>query len=189
MEGHVPQHSAGGSPSAAGRTSLEIVAEVDERVQQVFAEAFARTCSVSSGVFEQLFRVVKASWSHRARRPTNTGIEVETRPQVSKKGSAPVTAALRWGTLADRSRVPPNVVVQGTAESVLPDGLGSRLPSMTSTWSLWIGLMEELRGTSQLLIITHQKRTMEIADSLYGVTMREGVTQVISQRMRELVNS
>ena len=52
-----------------------------------------------------------------------------------------------------------------------------------------IGLMEELRGTSQLLIITHQKRTMEIADSLYGVTMREGVTQVISQRMRELVNS
>ena len=43
-----------------------------------------------------------------------------------------------------------------------------------------IGLMEELRGTSQLLIITHQKRTMEIADSLYGVTMREGVTQVIS---------
>jgi chromosome segregation protein len=49
--------------------------------------------------------------------------------------------------------------------------------------------MEELRGTSQLLIITHQKRTMEIADALYGVTMREGVTAVISQRMRELVTT
>ena len=47
-------------------------------------------------------------------------------------------------------------------------------------------LMEELRDSSQLIIITHQKRTMEIADALYGVTMRgDGVTQVISQRLRE----
>ena len=50
-----------------------------------------------------------------------------------------------------------------------------------------LGIMEELRGTSQLLVITHQKRTMDIADALYGVTMRDGVSQVISQRMRELV--
>jgi chromosome segregation protein len=50
-----------------------------------------------------------------------------------------------------------------------------------------IGLMEELRGSSQLLIITHQKKTMEIADALYGVTMRgDGVTEVISQRLRDL---
>ena len=49
-----------------------------------------------------------------------------------------------------------------------------------------IGLLEELRQTSQLLVITHQKRTMEMADALYGVTMRTGVTQVISQRMRTL---
>jgi chromosome segregation protein len=49
-----------------------------------------------------------------------------------------------------------------------------------------IGLLEELRQTSQLLVITHQKRTMEMADALYGVTMRAGVTQVISQRMRQL---
>ena len=49
-----------------------------------------------------------------------------------------------------------------------------------------IGLLEELRQTSQLLVITHQKRTMEMADALYGVTMRAGVTEVISQRMRQL---
>jgi chromosome segregation protein len=43
-----------------------------------------------------------------------------------------------------------------------------------------------LRSSSQIIIITHQKRTMEIADALYGVTMRgDGVTQVISQRLRE----
>ena len=47
-------------------------------------------------------------------------------------------------------------------------------------------VMEELRESSQLLVITHQKRTMEIADALYGVTMRgDGVTTVISQRMHD----
>jgi chromosome segregation protein len=49
-----------------------------------------------------------------------------------------------------------------------------------------IDLIEELRDASQLIVITHQKRTMEIADALYGVSMRgDGVTQVISQRLRD----
>ena len=49
-----------------------------------------------------------------------------------------------------------------------------------------LNILEELRGASQLIIITHQKRTMEIADALYGVTMRgDGVTEVVSQRLRE----
>jgi chromosome segregation protein len=49
-----------------------------------------------------------------------------------------------------------------------------------------LGVFEELRERSQLIIITHQKRTMEIADALYGVTMRgDGVSEVISQRLRE----
>jgi chromosome segregation protein len=46
-----------------------------------------------------------------------------------------------------------------------------------------ITLLNQLREKSQLIVITHQKRTMEIADALYGVTMRNGVTQVISQRL------
>jgi chromosome segregation protein len=49
-----------------------------------------------------------------------------------------------------------------------------------------LGVFEELREKSQLIVITHQKRTMEIADALYGVTMRgDGVSEVISQRLRE----
>ena len=49
-----------------------------------------------------------------------------------------------------------------------------------------LGVFEELREKSQLIIITHQKRTLEIADALYGVTMRgDGVSEVISQRLRE----
>jgi chromosome segregation protein len=47
-------------------------------------------------------------------------------------------------------------------------------------------VLAELQQTSQLIVITHQKRTMEIADALYGVSMRgDGVTHVISQRLRE----
>lgn len=48
-----------------------------------------------------------------------------------------------------------------------------------------IGLLEQLRDSSQLIIITHQKPTMEIADALYGVSMQgDGITKVISQRLR-----
>jgi chromosome segregation protein len=55
-----------------------------------------------------------------------------------------------------------------------------------------IGLFEQLRTQSQLIVITHQKPTMEIADALYGVSMQgDGITTVISQRMRgeDLVTS
>ena len=47
-------------------------------------------------------------------------------------------------------------------------------------------IFKELQDDSQLIVVTHQKRTMEIADSLYGITMRgDGVTTVISQRLHE----
>jgi chromosome segregation protein len=50
-----------------------------------------------------------------------------------------------------------------------------------------LAIFEELRETSQLIVITHQKPTMEVADALYGVSMRgDGVTTVISQRLREV---
>ena len=53
-----------------------------------------------------------------------------------------------------------------------------------------ITLIEELRSASQLIVITHQKRTMEVADALYGVSMRgDGVTSVVSQRLRVLEDS
>ena len=48
-----------------------------------------------------------------------------------------------------------------------------------------LAIFKELQETSQLIVITHQKRTMEIADALYGVTMRDGVTTVVSQRLAD----
>ena len=50
-----------------------------------------------------------------------------------------------------------------------------------------LDIFRDLQKSSQLLVVTHQKRTMEIADTLYGVTMRDdGVSHVISQRMRDV---
>ena len=47
-----------------------------------------------------------------------------------------------------------------------------------------LSVIETLRANSQLIIITHQKRTMEIADALYGVSMRQdGITQVVGQKL------
>ena len=47
-------------------------------------------------------------------------------------------------------------------------------------------IFEELRDTSQLIVVTHQKRTMEAADALYGISMQgDGVSSVVSQRLRE----
>jgi chromosome segregation protein len=47
-------------------------------------------------------------------------------------------------------------------------------------------IFAELRDTSQLIIVTHQQRTMEVADTLYGISMRgDGVSSVVSQRLRE----
>jgi len=53
-----------------------------------------------------------------------------------------------------------------------------------------LGVLEQLRESSQLIVITHQKRTMEIADALYGVSMRQdGVSAVVGQRVGERVAS
>lgn len=165
---------------------LDIVADVDERVQQVFAEAFADVQREFVGVFGRLFpggegRLVLTNPDDLL----NTGIEVEARPAGKKvkrlsllSGGERSLTAVAFLVSLFKARPSPFYLMD-EVEAALDDVNLGRL----------IGLMEELRGTSQLLIITHQKRTMEIADALYGVTMREGVTQVISQRMRELVTA
>lgn len=165
---------------------MDIVSDVDERVQQVFAEAFADVQREFTGVFQRLFpggegRLVLTDPNDLL----NTGIEVEARPAGKKvkrlsllSGGERSLTAVAFLVSLFKARPSPFYLMD-EVEAALDDVNLGRL----------IGLMEELRGTSQLLIITHQKRTMEIADALYGVTMREGVTQVISQRMRELVSS
>lgn len=162
---------------------LSIVSEIDDRVEKVFAAAFADTAEQFEGVFTRLFpggegRLVLTD-------PENmltTGIEVEARPAGKKvkrlsllSGGERSLTAIAILVAIFKARPSPFYVLD-EVEAALDDVNLGRL----------IELFKELRDNSQLLIITHQKRTMEVADALYGVTMRgDGVTTVISQRLQE----
>jgi DNA repair exonuclease SbcCD ATPase subunit len=112
-----------------------------------------------------------------------TGVDVEARPPgkrvkrlslLSGGERSLVAVALLIAIFKAR---PSPFYVMDEVEAALDDTNLGRL----------LGVFEELREKSQLIVITHQKRTMEIADALYGVTMRgDGVSEVISQRIREV---
>jgi chromosome segregation protein len=162
---------------------LEIVREIDERVEQVFADAYRDTAAQFDRVFPRLFpggegRLVLTDPSDML----TTGIEVEARPAGKKVkrlsllsgGERSLTAvALLVSIFKAR---PSPFYVMDEVEAALDDANLGRL----------LELFRELQEDSQLIVVTHQKRTMEIADALYGVTMRgDGVTTVISQRLRD----
>ncbi len=162
---------------------LDIVKEVDDRVQEVFTSAFEDTAREFDHVFSRLFpggegRLVLTEPDDML----TTGIDVEARPPGKKvkrlsllSGGERSLVAVAFLVALFKARPSPFYILD-EVEAALDDTNLGRL----------LGLYEELRERSQLLVITHQKRTMEIADALYGVSMRgDGVTAVISQRIRE----
>jgi chromosome segregation protein len=162
---------------------MSIIKDVDERVQQVFAEAYADTERQFERIFARLFpggegRLILTDPGDML----NTGIEVEARPPGKKvkrlsllSGGERSLTAVAFLVALFKARPSPFYIMD-EVEAALDDVNLQRL----------LGIMEELREDSQLLVITHQKRTMEIADALYGVSMRgDGVTTVIGQRLRE----
>jgi len=165
------------------RDLLDIVREVDERVQQVFAEAWTDVSSAFEDVFRRLFpggegRLVLTDPSDMLA----TGIEVEARPPGKKvkrlsllSGGERSLVAVAFLVALFKARPSPFYILD-EVEAALDDTNLGRL----------LEIYEELRENSQLLVITHQKRTMEVGDALYGVSMRnDGVSAVISQRLRE----
>ncbi|MFD5256539.1 chromosome segregation protein SMC [Streptomyces bobili] len=161
---------------------LQVVKEVDERVEQVFTEAFRDTAREFEGVFGRLFpggegRLILTD-------PDNmltSGVDVEARPpgkrvkrlSLLSGGERSLTAVAMLVSIF-KARPSPFYVMD-EVEAALDDTNLQRL----------IRIMEELQESSQLIVITHQKRTMEVADALYGVSMQgDGVSKVISQRLR-----
>jgi chromosome segregation protein len=166
---------------------LAIVREVDARVQQVFSEAYADVAREFEGVFARLFpggegRLVLTDPSDML----TTGIDIEARPPGKRvkrlsllSGGERSLTAVAFLVALFKARPSPFYVLD-EVEAALDDVNLGRL----------IDIIEELRDSSQLIVITHQKRTMEIADALYGVSMRgDGVTQMIGQRLREQVSA
>ena len=166
----------------ARKDLLRVVDEVDERIETVFEDAFHDVAREFVGVFSALFpggegRLVLTDPDDML----NTGVEVEARPPGKKvkrlsllSGGEKSLTALAMLVAIFKARPSPFYVLD-EVEAALDDTNLQRL----------LGIFRDLREHSQLLIITHKKLTMDIADVLYGVTMRnDGITRVISQRMR-----
>ncbi|MDO5736049.1 MAG: chromosome segregation protein SMC [Propionibacteriaceae bacterium] len=160
---------------------LDLIDEVDKRVKEVFEAAYKDVETTFVDVFSRLFpggegRLVLTDpddW-------LTTGVDVEARPagkQVKRlsllSGGERSLVAVAFLVSLFIARPSPFYILD-EVEAALDDANLGRL----------LTIYEELRANSQLLIITHQKRTMEIADSLYGVTMRgDGISTVVSQRL------
>jgi len=168
---------------ASRRDLYNIVKDVDERILEVFSSAYEDTAREFEAVFAVLFpggegRLVLTDPEDML----TTGIEVEARPPGKKikrlsllSGGERSLTAVALLVAIFRARPSPFYVLD-EVEAALDDVNLGRL----------ITLLEQLRGQSQLVVVTHQKRTMEVADALYGVTMRSGITTVISQRLRDV---
>lgn len=159
----------------------EVIADVDATILQLFTEAWQDVEVAFPQVFSTLFpggagRLVLTDPDDML----TTGIEVEARPPGKKvkrlsllSGGEKSLTALAMLVAIFKARPSPFYVMD-EVEAALDDVNLRRL----------IALFEELRKDSQLIVITHQKPTMDVANVLYGVTMRgDGVTRVISQRM------
>ena len=163
------------------RDLLTVVKEVDDRVQEVFASAYADTARE----FEQLFgRLFPGGQGNLVLTEPDdmlaTGIEIEARPPGKKvkrlsllSGGERSLTAIAYLFAIFKARPSPFYVLD-EVEAALDDTNLQRL----------LLIFDELRESSQLIVITHQRRTMESADALYGITMRgDGVSTVISQQI------
>ncbi|TNM41096.1 chromosome segregation protein SMC [Nocardioides albidus] len=168
---------------ATRKDLLDIVKDVDAKVEQVFTDAYADVTKAFDQTFARLFpggegRLVLTDPSDMLA----TGVEVEARPPGKKvkrlsllSGGERSLVAVAFLVALFKARPSPFYILD-EVEAALDDTNLGRL----------LEIYEELRENSQLLVITHQKRTMEVGDALYGVTMRgDGVSAVISQRLRE----
>ena len=167
---------------ATRRDLLTVVKDVDEKILEVFSAAYFDVAREFEIVFSVLFpggegRMILTEPDDLL----TTGVDVEARPPGKKvkrlsllSGGEKSLVAVAMLVAIFRARPSPFYVMD-EVEAALDDTNMGRL----------IGLLDQLREASQLIIITHQKPTMEIADALYGVSMRgDGISQVISQRLR-----
>ena len=166
---------------ASRRELAKVIKAVDGEIVSVFAAAFADVASNFAQLFETLFP--GGAGRLRLTEPDNlldTGIELEAKPSgknVKKlsllSGGERSLTALAYLFAVFRARPSPFYVMD-EVEAALDDVNLHR----------FLDLVHEFRREAQLVIVSHQKRTMEAADCLYGVTMEPGgSSKVLSERV------
>jgi chromosome segregation protein len=162
---------------------IKIIQDLDEKMQTIFSDAFQDTKKAFEKVFPVLFP--GGTGSIFLTDPDNlltSGLEVNVKPAGKKierlsllSGGERSLAAVALMVSIFKARPSPFYIMD-EVEAALDDANLGRL----------LSIFEDLRTNSQLIIITHQKRTMEIADALYGVSMKsDGISAVVGQRLRE----
>jgi chromosome segregation protein len=168
----------------ARRDLLSIISDLNEKMQTTFAAAFEDTKKSFEQVFPVLFPGGEGSLSLVGEAEQELGVEVSVRPAGKRiermsllSGGERSLAALALLIAIFKARPSPFYVLD-EVEAALDDTNLGRL----------LAVLEDLRETSQLIVVTHQKRTMEIADTLYGVSMsKDGVTQVVGEKLERIV--
>ena len=164
------------------RDLLKVVRAVDERVREVFGQAFEDVAREFQRTFGLLFpggdgRLVLTEPDDIL----TSGVEIEARPPGKKvrrlsllSGGERSLVALAFYFAIFRARPSPFYVLD-EVEAALDDVNLHR----------FLDLLDDAREHAQLLVVSHQRRTMEAADALYGVSMQaEGVSKVVSRRLR-----
>ena len=168
------------------RELAKVIKAIDEEIITVFAAAYADVSENFSKLFSMLFPGGNGSLRLTdAENPLDTGIEVEARPSgknVRKlsllSGGERSLTALAFLFAVFRSRPSPFYLLD-EVEAALDDVNLSR----------FLGMVHEFRNEAQLLIVSHQKRTMEAGDCLYGVTMQPGgSSKAVSEKVRKPSN-
>ena len=169
------------------RELSKVIASIDEEIVTVFASAFADVSVNFTQLFETLFPGGQGSISLTTPDDLlNTGIEISAKPSgknVKKlsllSGGERTLVALAFLFAVFRSRPSPFYVMD-EVEAALDDVNLHR----------FLSLVEEFRADAQLLLVSHQKRTMEAADCLYGVSMKPGgSSRVVSEKVAETLEA
>lgn len=170
--------------SDARRDLTAIISDLNEKMQSTFAAAFEDTKTSFERVFPILFPGGKGSLTLVGDEGQEVGVEVSVKPAGKRiermsllSGGERSLAALALLVAIFKARPSPFYVLD-EVEAALDDTNLGRL----------LEVLGELRDSSQMIIVTHQKRTMEISDALYGISMgKDGVTQVVRERLEQAV--
>ena len=168
---------------ATRRDLNTVMDEVSSHIAEVFTAAMEDINTHYRRIFETLFPGGKGHLElDDPSDPLNSGVEIHARPAGKKvkrlsllSGGERSLASLALLIAIYMSRPSPFYALD-EVEAALDDRNLSRL----------LQVIGELGERSQLIVVTHQKRTMQIAETLYGVSMRGGVSTVLSQQMEEL---
>jgi chromosome segregation protein len=167
----------------ARETLLESIKEIEQQSQELFNETFERVATAFTEKYAKLFPGGDAKmWQTNPENLSETGIEISVQPPGKKLmsltalsgGERAMTAAALIFALIEVKPSP--FYLLDEVDAALDDANVERFSDM----------VRELSGTSQMIIVTHNKKTMELADRMYGVTMREpGVSTIIAASLTE----